>query len=103
MLGELVALKAEWTAPYLSDIVNNGERVEDGTAHATAEWGIGEDGDLRNWFQRSIDGRNWDDTVHRLLLCAWNNIPGHPYPILCLELKELSHLQYNSLDICPAV
>jgi hypothetical protein len=97
VLGGLVALKAEWTVPYLSDIVNNGKRVENGTTPATAEWGIWENWDLRNWIQRSIDDRNWDHTTNILLLCAQNNIPGHPYTILCLKLKELSHLQYQSL------
>jgi hypothetical protein len=96
-LGELVALKAEWTVPYLSDIVNNGKRVENRMTHATTEWGIWENWDLRNWLQRSIGDRNWDHTTNRLLLCARNNIPGHHYTILCLKLKELSYLQYQSL------
>ena len=47
-MRELVALKAEWTDPNLSNIVNNGERVEDGTTHATAKGCIWENWDIRN-------------------------------------------------------
>ena len=96
----MIALKAEWANPDLCDIVNNGERVEDGTAHPATEGRIWENRDIRNLFQRSIDSRNRNNTAQSILPRAWNNIPGHPYPILCLKVKELRHFQqslYNSV------
>lgn len=48
MLREVIALKAERAEPDLSVIINHGERVEDGTAHAAAKGGIWDNWDIRN-------------------------------------------------------
>lgn len=97
MLREVIALKAERTEPDLSIIVDSGEGIEDGTTHAAAKGRIWDYWHIRNWLERSIDGRNRDDTAHSILPCAWNNIPWHPYPIQSLKLKEFRHFVYSSL------
>ena len=89
MLGEVVALKAEWTDPKLCSKVNYGEGVEDRAAHAATEGGIRKNRNGRIWLYRSKNGGNRDHTVSSILLCAWYNIPCHSYPILGLKVQKL--------------
>lgn len=87
--GEVVALEAEGTDPDLGGEVDDGEGVEDGSAGAAAERGVGEDRHGREGLQGSVDGRDGDDAVGRLLLRAWYYVPGHSDPVLALQVQEL--------------
>jgi hypothetical protein len=87
----VVAVKAEWAEPQFGIEVDHREGVEDGTADAAAEGSIRKNRNFSVRVERSIYGRNGDNTVSSILLGARYDIPGHPYPILHLELQELRH------------
>lgn len=82
MWGEVVALEAEGTDPNLGTVINNGEGVEDGAAHAAAKGSVGQNWGVWNGPERGIYGCSRDDTAHSLLLCAWEDVPSHSHPIL---------------------
>lgn len=105
MRREVVALEAERADPDLGGEIDDGEGVEDGSAGAAAERGVGEEGRGRaggEGFERGVDGGDGDDAVVGFLLGAWDYIPWHSDAILGLEFHEFRHLNhiYLSLALC---
>lgn len=93
----MVALEAEGAYPDLGGEVDDGEGVEDGAAGAAAERGVGEDGDVGEGLDRSVDRRHRDDAARRLLLCPRQHVPRHSYAVLHFQVHEFRHYRSNSI------
>lgn len=88
---EVVALVADGAQPDLGVVVDDAKGVEDGSAGAASERGVGEELEGGDRVERGVDGGDGDDAVRRLLLGAGDHVPRHPHAVLGLELREVRH------------